>query len=358
LGLVAAGDAVHVLAPFSTGGVPTDLGVEIHPLRGGFGPRGLGQASRVLDSIQKPLRLLVQYVPHAFGLKAMNLPFCFWLRTRKKIPIDLMFHEVAYPKGGPAVRQRLLAGVQRVMARLVADAADRILVSTLSWEPVLRAIGVMRPLLHMPIPSNVPTSVERSAVADLRARLDPAASRLLIGHFGTFGGAIATELSGILARLLARDPLRLAVLVGRGSRTFVREFLQTFPELNGQAVPADGLPPGEVALHLSACDLVVQPFPDGVTTRRTSLMAGLALGVPVVSNRGSLTESFWHDADGVFLASSPDGLVSAAELLAHNPEMRRHLGERGAALYREHLSLERSIRALRVTGSSAAPFIE
>jgi hypothetical protein len=24
-------------------------------------------------------RLLVQYVPHAFGFKAMNLPFCLWL---------------------------------------------------------------------------------------------------------------------------------------------------------------------------------------------------------------------------------------------------------------------------------------
>jgi len=102
-----------------------------------------------------------------------------------------------------------------------------------------------------------------------------------------------------------------------------------------------------VAVHLSACDLLVQPFPDGVTTRRTSLMAGLALGVPVVSNRGMLTESFWRDAEGIPLAASMDGLVAAAEVLARDPNLRRLIGERGAALYREHLSLERSIGVLR-----------
>ena len=42
-------------------------------------------------------------------------------------------------------------------------------------------------------------------------------------------------------------------------------------------------PPSALAEHVRACDVLVQPYPDGISSRRTSAMAGLALGVAVVT---------------------------------------------------------------------------
>ena len=65
---------------------------------------------------------------------------------------------------------------------------------------------------------------------------------------------------------------------------------------------------------LTRCDV-----PDGVTARRTSTLAPLSLGVPVVTNAGHLTEDFWKNSGAVLLAPSADGRLvgeSAAALLA------------------------------------------
>ena len=72
----------------------------------------------------------------------------------------------------------------------------------------------------------------------------------------------------------------------------------------------------EVSLHLQACDLLLQPYPEGITARRTTAMAGLAHGVPMVSSSGPLTEDFWADSGAVALASRGNcEIVLAAERL-------------------------------------------
>ena len=53
--------------------------------------------------------------------------------------------------------------------------------------------------------------------------------------------------------------------------------------------------PQALADHIGACDLLIQPYPDGISSRRTSAMAGLALGIPVITTTGSLTESLWAE---------------------------------------------------------------
>ena len=49
--------------------------------------------------------------------------------------------------------------------------------------------------------------------------------------------------------------------------------------------------PEEVSLQLQASDVALQPYPDGADTRRTSLMACLANGVPTVTTRGRFTRA-------------------------------------------------------------------
>jgi glycosyltransferase involved in cell wall biosynthesis len=103
-----------------------------------------------------------------------------------------------------------------------------------------------------------------------------------------------------------------------------------------------------VSAHLRACDLLVQPFPDGISSRRTSAMAGIANGIPVVTNLGHLSESIWSKG-GIALAPGPDPIAIArlATRLIADPEQRKRVGEGGLALYREAFALEKTISRLR-----------
>jgi glycosyltransferase involved in cell wall biosynthesis len=350
--LAAAGDEVHVWAPAVQGSLAQDAGIRLHPLPGTFGPQALTILSRDLRREPSPQRLLIQYVPHAFGMRALNLAFCLWVAALRKPQVWVMFHEVALPWAG--IRQwraNAASAVTRVMAGLLANRADRVFMSIPGWEPILRGCT---PGWHggtwLPIPSNVPTSAPAAAVAKVRSRL-AAKGDSVVGHFGTYGALIARTLRPILEGLMRADRRRVALLVGRGSEEFARELAQA-ASFGDRVVAADNLEPEDVASHLLACDVLVQPYPDGVSSRRTSVMAGLALGVPVATNEGWLSEPVWRESRGVELVRSLDDLADATEGLLRDPARARSFSANGRALYTARFSLNRTVDVLRGSSSS------
>jgi glycosyltransferase involved in cell wall biosynthesis len=350
-GLAARGDEVHVWAPATSdaGHVDAVPNVTVHRLPGGFGPRDLATLGAALD--RSPVdRLLVQYVPHAFGWRAMNLPFAWWLRGRRdRDAVWVVFHEVAFPfrwRQRPA--HMLLAGATRLMAATIARAAARTYVTTPAWEPLLpRRAASARPT-WLPVPSNVATTVDAAAVAATRARVAPADGALVVGHFGTFGNDITPGLSAALAPLL-RDDRRVGLLIGRGAERFASELRRAHPDVGPRVVAADDLSGEAIATHLAACDLLVQPYPDGATSRRGTLMAGLALGIPIATTDGALTEPVWRESGAVALApaDAPGELAAVAEALLRDPARRAALGRRAADLYASRFAVDHTIAALR-----------
>ena len=108
------------------------------------------------------------------------------------------------------------------------------------------------------------------------------------------------------------------------------------------------------AAALQACDVLVQPYPDGITTRRTSVMAGLNSGIATVSTAGPLTERIWVESRAVALAPVGDVTAFADQvaLLTRDAAAREALGRRGAQLYADRFSIERTVAVLR--GAAAA----
>ena len=76
--------------------------------------------------------------------------------------------------------------------------------------------------------------------------------------------------------------------------------------------------------YLLAADLYVVPFDDGLSTRRTSAMAGFACGLPVVSTRGEATAKVFVSGENVELVPPGDSDVLCATLvdLLRAPERR------------------------------------
>jgi glycosyltransferase involved in cell wall biosynthesis len=351
-GLAAAGDHVTVYAPPHAA---AENGVAVRRLPDHFGPRGLLALDAALAAQPRPQRILVQYTPQAFGWKGMNVPFAAWAAgpARRLGPVWVMFHEVMFPvESGQALRYAVLGRVTRAMARLLGRTADRTFVSIPAWARLLRRLcRPARPAEWLPVPSNVPLQANPARAAAVRAGLATGPAAVVVGHFGTFGGMNSDLVEAALAAILRRSPDRVGLLVGRNGDRFREQFLRRCPELAGRVTATGALAAQEVAAHLAACDLLLQPYPDGVSTRRSSAMAGIALGVPVATNAGFLSEPVWgSESDGVAVAPSADpaALAASAEaMLALPPAARVARGRAAAAWYQARFDLAHTIHRLR-----------
>ena len=350
--LASAQDEVHVWCPGSAGKIPQTPGVHVHGVLGKFTLRDLRNAGRQLGAFPKPRRLLVQWVPHGYGYNALNLPFCLWLlyrSARYRDYVDLMVHEPFLSFTRSSWRQSTAAAVQRLMTVILLLAAGHVWVSTPTWRKVLRPYALLRrhPFDWLPIPSNVPALDDPAAVAAMRDRYAPGG--ILIGHFSTFGPSITPLLRAILPRLLASASQASVLLIGGGSTAFRSSFISEHPNL-AQRVHATGrLDARDVSFDISACDVLMQPYPDGVTSRRTTVMAALSHGRPVVTTAGPLTESFWKSSNAVVLAAveDSDAFVSSVMGLLDNPTKRAHFAECARELYRSQFDLECIVGRLR-----------
>jgi glycosyltransferase involved in cell wall biosynthesis len=256
---------------------------------------------------------------------------------------------VAFPvESGQSLKHNALGHVNRLMARILARSADRIFVSTTGWQDLLRDIDPRTPdVTWLPIPSNVAT--ESCNPAAVRARFANAGAQSLIGHFGTYGHFLSAVLDQVLPACLAGDPGRHLLLLGRHSTAYGRRLVRQNPALSARVHAVGELASQEVADHLAACDLLVAPYSDGVTCRRSSIMAGLALGKAVVTNAGPYTEPLWTTSGAVCLlpAPEPSAFASAINMLMQCAAERIELGARARNLYFEQFSIERTIETLR-----------
>jgi glycosyltransferase involved in cell wall biosynthesis len=344
-GLAAAGDEVHVWTPQVAEPDSYVEGVTVHRLPGRFGVPALRRLDRALRDFRGS-RWLVQYVPHAFGWRGMNLPFCLWLYARRSSERDVMFHEVMFPIArGQPLKHNLMGRVNRVMAWLAAGAAARLFVSTPIWEAVLRTqAGVSRPIIWLPLPGTIPVVRDEAAVLAVR-NWYKRSDRVLVGHFSTYPKATQDTLGHLLPDILAADGFDI-LLMGKGSREFRDSLAARRPDLAGRLFSSEGLAAPELSCHLSACDLMLQIYPDGACTRRTTLVAALEHGRAIVAYAGPATEELWNQG-AVALAHNQEELRDTVLRLVAEPATRERYQSAAAALYRDRFEPRYTIEQLR-----------
>ena len=352
-GLAAQGDQVHVWCPACPGTQSQIDGVVVHRVPGAFTAAGLRHLGRELNQFPSPRRILVQWVPHGFGYRSMNLAFCCWLWNRSwrhRDNVEIMVHEAYLAFRYGWWRQNAAALVHRLMTIMLLRAADRVWVSIPQWEQRWRPYTLGRRvwIKWLPIPSNIPI-VDDVRAAQAVHRRHVAGDNLLVGHFGTYGSPITSVLEPILS-ILGDDPAGLTILLmGRGSEQFGEELIRRDPRLAPLIHATGALSARDLSLHVAACDLLIQPYPDGVSSRRTSFMAGLSHGKPIVTTSGILTEPFWRETDALELAPVGD-VIAFADLLKRlckDPDERARMGRAARNLYKERFDLPYIIAMLR-----------
>jgi glycosyltransferase involved in cell wall biosynthesis len=147
--------------------------------------------------------------------------------------------------------------------------------------------------------------------------------------------------------LILRQRDAVFCFIGRGSSRGGQKLAGLIGQDAAPVVVTDDLSATDAAAHIAACDVMLLPYPDGVTTRRSSTVAALALGTPVVSTVGALTEPLWAESSVVGLADSPASAARMTCEVLDDSAKRADLSRRSRVLYEQSFSVSQTVRRLR-----------
>jgi glycosyltransferase involved in cell wall biosynthesis len=294
-----------------------------------------GAAGRRLTDYSAGDVLILQYNPFSYGRRGFAprlIVQAIRLRLKRRRPmLVLMVHEPYVPLRG--LRWTLMGIWQRLQLWSVALCADRVIVTVDAWRSKVRPSRGRAGLTQVPVGSNLPD--RRSERGSARSGIGADDGSIVLAGFGTgdparLVGHIVAAANGI-AR--ARTPVTLLNL-GAGA-----------PPLTGIDPAVRTITPGElaeaeVARLLAGADIFVAPYAGGVSTRRTTLMAALQHGLPVVGTFGSATDALLAGSRALVLSSEdePDGFARATLGLALDSDSRRDRGHAARRLYDDHFS--------------------
>ncbi len=338
--LAQCGEQVHVWCP-GTSGTSDDGGVAVHRELGDLGAADLERASTALDGSR---RLLVQWVPHAFGYRSLNVAFGRWLlrRRRQGDEIDVIVHEPFLPFAG-SLKLMGAAAVHRLMTACVLRSAARVWITIPAWKSYLRPYAPKRDLGFewLPVPSTIP--VDRPAAP----QTETPSGRFLIGSLPTGEPYAGDVLRGTIVPLLASNPLLCLALIGRRSEAARDDLLGADASLQDRIFATGAADLATLSRRIMACDVAVQSYADGVCGRRTSAMAFLAHGRPLVTTDGRFTESLWRqNAVALVPAAMPQRVKESIEALIADGNERKRLARAGQDLYAARFDVRHAAAAL------------
>lgn len=309
-----------------------------------YRPSGLPGAPRLGA---RPSWVLVQYQPFSYGrwgVAPQLVGKAFAFRRRFAAPFAVMVHEswVATHDWKSA----LMGGYQRAQLRALSQIATVLMATT---QDLARELGPGS--VHVPVGSNI-TPVE----ATYRSARDSLAigDELVIALFGRDSPARALDHArGAIDAIAAlRDPSDIRVL-NLGADAPLLETQHTTRILSPGKMSDERL-----SLHLSASDLMLLPFTDGLSTRRTTLMAALAHGLPVLGLRSPATDDVLLRHDDVLTLTpvgDPAAYARAATDLVSDRDRLREFGEGSRRIYEEHFDWPHVARRVMSAIDNALP---
>ena len=335
---LAASANVQVLAPIGPHHDPIP-GAETVSCFSVDRPRSVWQ---IADQVRarKPDWVLLQYNPFAYGRWGLNPSLPGMLRSlRKSVPqtrIAMMVHERYTPPND--WKLAIMAAWQRPQFHALGRACDAIFFSIEPWllESTRRFPGI--PLVHLPVGSNIPRVEITKAAA--RDRLKLSEGTVVLGLFGTAHVSRLFAHVREAADAVLRSGRQVSVVYMGPHASVVREALGDIPSI------AEGpLPPDEISRRLSAVDVYLAPYIDGVSTRRGAFIAGLQHRLPAVGTYGVHTDRCLMEQNhkSFVLTDSGDRSAFARQVveMIDNADLRHRLAAAAGALYESTFSWPR-----------------
>ena len=329
--LQAQGHDVFVLS--RAGSVSTKLSVSTVS---GWGAASLGQIRNWVRGCDLDIANL-QYQTAAFDMS----PFVHFLPKAIGVPLITTFHDLRFPylfpKAGP---------LRDWIVKQLARSSDGIITTNREDDQQLNSLPHRRVI---PIGSSI-LRRSRDLQDQARCRLELGADdgSFLLGHFGFIKAIKGVDyLIEALAQIRKRGiDLRLVFIGGRNNTVDERidkNYLQAlderirFLDLENALHWTGFLPDEQVAACLDAVDLMVLPFEDGASLRRSSLIAAIHQGCAIVTTEPIVEEESFVHGCNLWLVPrrTTEGIEKAVIQLLSNQEQRKML-RAGALQLSEH----------------------
>ncbi len=238
----------------------------------------------------------------------------------------VLVHEVFVTPRNRA--QRLMRAWQRLQLRAILALADTILV-TKQWSAGKMQDLTSKDILHLPAGSTLPLG--KSSRSAQREALGLGEDDVVLTAFGT----------GLVTRSVPEVALCARAVADAGYRVSVFNLGAGTPPLDDLPPTIQLFEPGmleaeELSAWLAASDIYLAPVSDGVSSGRTTVMAALQHGLPVVGTAGEATEPVLRDATEALIlvpAGRPDLLAKAALSLASDFDRRVRMGKAAQEFY-------------------------
>jgi len=318
----------------SRAGQPAVPNLRVYPVITGWGLGCWRQIGRWLGE-HRPDVLHIQYQAAAYDLAGWVNWLPCWLRRQQNRPcVVVTFHDLRvpylFPKAGRLRWRSILA---------LARHSDAVIVTNVEDEQTLRkALGIPDSLTLIPLGSNVdpqpPSDYDQER---WRAGLGIGQRTLLLAYFGFLSQSKGGEdLMLALAHLVRRGHDAHLLMVG-GQVGDVDPTNRAYAERVRSLIEASGLVARvhwtgytsleEVSANLLAADVVVMPYRDGVSFRRTTFIAALRHGRPVVTTHPAVPLVELRDGDNVLLVppGDVDALAEAIARVADDAGLRARL---------------------------------
>ena len=279
--------------------------------------------------------VLVQYTALAWSARGFPQKFLRALKILKAAGarVAIVFHDVE-PYGATRIIDSFRRSVQvRIMRRALSLAKLSVFTvppEKVSWCPQPHSSAVFIPVgPNLPISSELPVRAAHHVIPT-------------VGVFSITGGQKGARETEVVVRSVRHagqklGPLRLSVF-GRHAELREQDLRNGLRDLPVEVSVEGVVGPEQVVERLGACDVLL--FVRGaISSRRSSAIAGIACGVPVIAYAGSETAAPITEA-GVVLVDPlvPDEVPNALIRVLSDSDLRVSLCQRNAAVYNEYLS--------------------
>lgn len=299
------------------------------PLTSKTGP-WRGDALRAVDAWARRERLDVVNLHYQTAAYNMSPWIHFITRYIKAAPVVVTFHDLRFPylfpKAGP-LRTWIVRRLARTAAGVIATNHEDAAQLTFHRHHALIPIGSS-------VTVSLPQPFDRAA---WRGQAGAGDGDILIAHFGFINHSKGVDtLLDAASRLIdAGMPLRLLMIGGRTgtsdpTNAAYADKIDAKIESLGLAsrIHWTGFVDDTAAsAYFAACDAAALPFRDGASYRRSSLMAAVQHGCPIITTRPQIDIPTFRHGENLLMVAPENvpALAAAIQVISRDEALRARL---------------------------------
>lgn len=306
---------------------------------------GILNVIRAINKI-KPDWILLQYVPHMYSRLTVPLPICLLgaLLRLSGYRLLTVFHEIALRIDFARPKYLVPAFSQRIIACILSVSSERIVVSIERYRKMLWLFD--RKISKIPIGSSIlPVKMTEDEKRTLRNKVAPSGETII----ATFGkNPRRADLLLEVTRELKNQGIPVKVLfIGAFAQDWIEGIKSRaeYLKIDDSLLFPGFLKSEDVYRYLLISDIFLALHGSdnkgrgGVSIKSSDVSAAYAAGLPIIADKGNMTDDFFKDKENIFLLETLKikDIVNAIKILMQDSKLRDHLREAAYRTYEEKL---------------------